>query len=194
MGLDVENYNLNRKKFSPLMVTDTGMVTGFWMIGNDYRNPSGYYGAYPPSYLKRMSLLFPHPDILLHLFSGKVKKGSWGRWPVKEVTFDCNESLHPDVCGYGESLVKELEPGTFDLILADSPYDEDYKVYGTPKMNKKAVIKQCSKILCPGGHLVWLDTIQPIWAKRDGWKLAGTIGLLQSTNHRVRVASIFEKV
>jgi hypothetical protein len=194
MGINVEHYNQNRGRFSPLIQTDNGMVSGFWMVGNDYRNPSGYYGAYPPGYLKRISLLFPDPDVVLHLFSGKVEKGSWGTWPVKEVTCDCNASLFPDVCVNARELHREFEPKTFDLIVGDPPYDENHVQYGTVKVNKSKVIKECSELLCIGGHLVWLDTIQPIWSKADGWKLVGVIGLLQSTNHKVRVISIFERV
>jgi hypothetical protein len=144
--------------------------------------------------MKRISLLFPEPDIVLHLFSGKVEKGAWKPRPVREITCDCNESLHPDVVENAEELQRSFEPGTFDLILPDPPYNDNHIKYGTPKVNKKKVIKRCADLLCKGGHIVYLDTIQPIWSKADGLKLAGTIGLLQSTNHQVRVISIWEKV
>lgn len=194
MGIDVENYNAKRGIFSPLIVTDSGMITGFWMVGNDYRNPSKYYGAYPPGYLKRIALLFPDPDILLHLFSGKTPKGTWGMYPVKEVTCDINPELSPDVVEDAQHLDRQFEPGTFDLIVGDPPYLQNHVHYGTLPINRRKVVKQCSNLLCSGGHLVWLDAIMPIWAKKDGWKLVGTIGLLQSTNHQVRVITILEKI
>lgn len=73
-------------------------------------------------------------------------------------------------------------------------YDDNHIKYGTEKVNKKKVIKGCARVLKVGGYLVWLDTIMPIWAKADGWKLRGTIGLLQSTNHKVRVITILQKI
>ena len=82
----------------------------------------------------------------------------------------------------------------FDLILADPPYERQHERYGTQPVNRGKVIRACSKIIKPGGHLCWLDTMQPMWAKKDGWRLAGTIGLNQSTNHRVRMVTILEKV
>ena len=194
MGMSIANYNANRRIFSPLIETESGMITGFWMVGNDYHNASGYYGAYPPGFMKRIALLFPDPDIVLHLFSGMVEKGAWKGTSVREITCDCNESLHPDVCENATELQRSFEPGTFDLVVADPPYDENHVHYGTPKVNKRKVLKRCADVLCKGGHLVWLDTIMPIWSKADGWKLVGTIGLLQSTNHKVRVVSIWEKV
>jgi hypothetical protein len=192
--MDVDYYNAHRDVASPLMRTESGMITGFWMTGNDYHNASGYYGAYPPGYMKKMSLLFPRPDVVLHLFSGKTPKGSWGSYPVKEVTCDIKEEVRPDVVEDAHHVDRSFEPGTFDLILSDPPYLLNYEKYGTSPVNKKLVVKKCAPLLCRGGHLVWLDCIMPIWAKRDGWKLVGTIGLVQSTNHQVRVATILEKI
>ena len=41
-------------------------------MGNDYRVKTGYYGRYPPGYLRRIRALFPDKRNVLHLFSGKV--------------------------------------------------------------------------------------------------------------------------
>jgi hypothetical protein len=194
--LSVENYNKNRGVYSPLM-EHNGIICGFWLCGQNYRNPTQYYGAYPPSYLKRMGWLFPdHEDYqVLHLFSGKTPPGTW----KNEYFFDSNIEVLPDYphnvcCGNAENLSEFTEGMSFDLIASDPPYDLNYIKYGTPKVNKKKVIKECAKVLEIGGHLIWLDTIIPIWSKADGWKLRGTIGLIQSTNHKCRVATIFEKV
>lgn len=152
---------------------------------------SKFFGAYPPSYLRKMRLLF-HDEFatgkVLHLFSGKVVSET-----QNETTFDINPELNPDVVGDAKDLSEYFAPEYFDLILADPPYDENHVRYGTLKMNKRKVVKQCAGIVRPGGYLVWLDTIQPIWAKVDGWKLRGTIGLNQSTNHKVRMLTILEK-
>lgn len=193
--IDLSYYNEHRGIYSPL-IEHNGIVCGFWMVGNDYRNGTSYYGAYPPSYLKRLSLLFPRPDKVLHLFSGKVKTGAWDHLggPVpEEETFDINPDLDPSHCGNAEHLRDICGAGAFDLILADPPYGNNHEKYGTAKVNKKKVVSACAEVLEPEGYLVWLDTIMPIWAKRNGWKLRGTIGLLQSTNHVVRVITVLEK-
>lgn len=201
--MDVAHFNANRGIYFPLL-EENGMIAGFWLVGNSYRNQSKMFGAYPPSYLKRIQLLFPEEfekGWILHLFSGTIQGSE------RQITFDVRSEMKPDFVGNAEDIDKiyfqemvgrmagnsELWEG-FDLILADPPYDDNHLRYNTAPVNKKKVIKKCVSILKPGGHLVWLDTIQPIWAKADGWKLRGTIGLLQSTNHKVRVISILKKV
>lgn len=191
MKLDAENYNEKRDIYSPVVMHGE-IVCGYWMTGQDYRNKSGYYGAYPPNYLKRLALLLPNPKLVLHVFSGKVELGSWGK--VTEITFDINPELHPTVVGNAEKLTEYFDEGTFDLIVLDPPYLEHHVDYGTEKVNKRKVLKECAKLLIKGGFLVWLDVSIPMWAKVDGWRLRGTIGMTQSTNHATRTITILEKV
>ena len=49
-----------------------GRLTGLWFMGNDYRNKSRMYGAYPPGFLPRVFALFPDARRVLHLFSGSL--------------------------------------------------------------------------------------------------------------------------
>jgi len=191
--LDLESYNEKRGIFSPL-ISANGCVCGYWLMGNDYRNRTRYYGAYPPSYLKRIRLLFPEEFAegqILHCFAGMVQVDD----PTRETTFDLRDDIDPlpDVQGNAVELSKYFGPESFDLILADPPYGGNHEKYGTPPVNKKKVVQECSKVLKDGGHLVWLDTIMPMWAKADGWRLVGTIGLCQSTNHQTRLVTILEQ-
>ena len=55
-----------------LFIADDGRVVGAWIMGNDYRVKSSFYGGYPAGYLKRVKALFPDKGRVLHLFSGKV--------------------------------------------------------------------------------------------------------------------------
>ena len=55
-----------------LFVSEDGRVVGTWIMGNDYRVKSEYYGGYPAGYLRRVRALFPDKKRTLHLFSGKV--------------------------------------------------------------------------------------------------------------------------
>lgn len=184
-----ESYHEAFPKWPPVFAAG-GYLLGTWMIGNCYRNHSRYYGAYPHGYLDRVHALFPDAENVLHLFSGSVQKG---RWP-RERTLDADASLKPDLArdvdvgGWTEGLAG------FDLVLADPPYtEEDAAHYGRPLVKRNKVIAACVDLLKPGGHMVWLDQIFPIYRK-VGLKLVGTIGLLRSTNHRVRCVFIWERL
>lgn len=190
--IDVENYNKNRGIYSPL-VEHNGIACGFWMCGQDYKTHNGYYGGYPQSYLKRMKLLYPldNPDaVIMHLFSGKVQRGLWHT----EILVDSNPELSPTIVCDAERISTLASLGSIDVIFADPPYNNNHRKYGTKKVNKRKVLKECVKLLKVGGHLVWLDTIIPQYCKADGWKMKGTIGLVQSTNHLTRTITILEKV
>jgi 16S rRNA G966 N2-methylase RsmD len=85
-----------------------------------------------------------------------------------------------------------LNAGRFDLILADPPYSaEDAEKYDCPPPNRAKIMRSLRPVCKRGGNLVWLDQVWPMHRK-DQWKTWGTIGLVRSTNHRVRLVSIFE--
>ena len=55
-----------------LFLAEDGRIVGTWIMGNDYRVKSEYYGGYPAGYLRRIKSLFPDKQRTLHLFSGRV--------------------------------------------------------------------------------------------------------------------------
>lgn len=189
-----EAYRKAFPKFPPLSVVKTAdgreRIEGVWILGNNYHVKTGYYGGYPHGYLDRVRSLFSdiRAEKTLHLFSGQVSA------LPGEITFDCREENKPNVVGRAEHLREYFyDHVKFNLILADPPYSvEDAEHYGTPLVNRKKVIGECHKVLKPGGFLVWLDQVFPMFSKRD-WHLAGTIGIVKSTNHRVRFAFIFQR-
>lgn len=188
--ISIDNYNKNRGIYSPL-IEHNGCVCGYWLTGNDYRG-NGYYGGYPPNYLTRMKLLFPEANRVLHLFSGMTKIGNW----PKEHRLDSNPECTPDFLGDATIILPALSGGGskgYDLILADPPYEQNHIKYGTKPVNKRKIVKMCAPLLVSNGCLVWLDTRIPMWAKSDGWKLRGTIGLNQSTQHITRTITILER-
>ena len=185
--LDVNHYNLHRGIWSPV-IEHGDIITGYWMPGNNYQKDNDYYGGYPRDYLKRLRILFPQAANVLHLFSGMVKLGNW----PSETRIDINPKLEAEYYLNAENI-GELEINNFDCIFADPPYEQNHTKYGTETVNKKKVVKGCSKILRLGGYLIWLDTRIPIWAKSDGWKLRGTIGLVQSTNCLTKTITILRK-
>lgn len=156
-----------------------GRLYGVWVVGNDYRAKRGYYGEYPPSYLRRIRSLLSGDHRILHLFAGSVE-------PLPgEVTFDVNPSLGVGVVGDAAKLSMYFsEP--FDLILADPPYSpKDAEKYGVKMVASATVTRECAKILTPGGLLVWLSTRKPMY-KNDQWELAGLVLLDSGTNRLFR--------
>lgn len=166
---------------------------GMWILGQDYRNKTPYYGAYPPNFLDRIFSIFPdaEDEETLHLFSGSLPKGTPGR------RVDINRKLKPDIVwdAHRLSACPVLRKGV-KLIVADPPYStEDATRYGTAMIKRKVVLEECAKILQPGGWVVWLDQAMPMFSKlRLSIRLAGAIGIIRSTNHRFRVVTFFQKV
>jgi hypothetical protein len=174
----------------PVPRTDDRWLDGIWVQGNNYQG-TGYWGAYPPTYLKRITGLFPDAQRVLHLFSGSLPRGPYTR-------FDRREGA--DVVGEAEQLAsyfpdRRPDGSVFDLVLADPPYSTaDALKYGAPALvNRRKVFEGVHEILEPGGVLVWLDLILPMFAKTH-WHLWGLIGLVGSTNHKVRLVSMFTRL
>jgi hypothetical protein len=176
------------------LVADNRWLSGVWILGNMWKHPGKamLYGAYPTSYLKRIHAIFPDATNVLHLFSGVVAKGLW----ENETTLDINSELRPDIVGDVRlpSTWMKLGSEPRDLIVADPPYEHsDFERYNTLPFDKHACLKKCLSVTAPGGFLVWLDTRMPMYSKKE-WLLVGTIGIIVTTNTRIRMASIFQKV
>lgn len=162
------------------------------MIGNDYRNKTGFYGSYPPGYLNRVMALFPDVEAFnsregrittLHVFSGSLPEGPYCR---------CDLRQPAEI----QASVYDLDParhGRYDLILADPPYSAaDAEKYGTAMVDRRRALATLAQVTRVGGHLVWLDCVWPMHRKAE-WRTVGRICLIRSTNHRVRLISIFER-
>jgi len=172
----------------PAPRADDRWLDSMWVLGNNYRNQTRYYGAYPPGYLKRVHSLFPDAERTLHLFSGSMPKSD------QYVRFECNPKLEPDVEGDAHALSTYFDHAQFDFIIADPPYDKDAAArYGFPMINRPKIMVESAYVLEKGGYLVWLDTVLPMFRK-ELFHLCGLIGVVRSTNHKFRVVSIFKKV
>ena len=186
--------------------TDARWLDGVWVLGNDYRNKSPLYGAFPPGLLKRVFALFPDAKRVLHVFSGSLSydqvSDAWSD-THSTVTHPIQLRLdngvmkeaamaNPDVVCDAIELSKHVAKKS-DLVIADPPYDpSDAVKYGVKLPNKRKVLAEIAKVTAPGGNLVWLDTSLPMFAKRD-WSWWGAVAIVRSTNHRVRLLSMFEK-
>ena len=170
-----------------LFMAEDGRVVGTWIMGNNYRVKSTYYGGYPAGYLRRIKALFPDKRRTLHLFSGKVDLDAF-----PGDTVDINPANGATFVDDAQTL-KAVPLDAYDLVLADPPYSvEDCEHYGTP-MVKRNVVMRALQRLSAGTHIVWLDQALPMYRK-DVFTLEATIGMWKSTNHRFRGITIFRRI
>lgn len=183
----IDNYVRETKYPRSLFISEDGRVVGTWIMGNNYRVKSGYYGGYPAGYLKRIRSLFRDKRNVLHLFSSKVDKDI-----LPGATVDINPEMQPDYVDDAQSL-ERVPLEEFDLVLADPPYSvEDAERYQTTMVKRNKVMKALGQRLQPGAHVVWLDQVLPMYRK-DQFSVEAVIGMVKSTNHRFRVVTIFQK-
>lgn len=172
------------RRFPPWLSMAGNCAYGYWVIGNNYRVASGYHGGYPPTYLKRLRVLFADKQRVLHLFSGKVDLTAF-----PGDTVDINPALNPTFVDDAQML-ERVPLEKYDLALADPPYSgEDAEHYGRPMVNRNRVLRALERLPL-GAHLVWLDQVQPMYRKAAFRQEAG-IAIQRSTNHRVRSAFIW---
>jgi hypothetical protein len=170
-----------------LFISEDGRVVGTWIMGNDYRVKSSYYGGYPAGYLKRIRSLFPDKQRALHLFSGKVDLAAF-----PGDTVDINSERNPTFIDDAQTLTN-VPLADYDLVLADPPYSiEDAERYQTT-MVKRNTVMSALRGLPEGAHVVWLDQVLPMYRK-DAFAIDAVIGLVKSTNHRFRVVTVFRRL
>lgn len=173
--------------FPPALWVLDGTIYGMWIMGNDYRVKSGYYGGYPATYLRRVRALFPDKKRALHVFSGRVDQSEF-----PGDTVDLNEDVQPTFLDDAQSL-ERVPVENYDIVLADPPYSvEDAEHYKPSMVKRNKVMAALGKKARAGTHVVWLDQVLPMYRK-DQWKVVGVIGMSKSTNHRFRVVTIFER-
>jgi len=183
----IDSYVRATKFPRSLFVSEDGRIVGTWIMGNDYRVQTGYYGGYPAGYLRRIRALFPDKHRVLHLFSGKVDLDA-----LPGDTVDINPRLKPTYVDDAQTLARvPLEQ--YDLILADPPYSvEDAERYQTSMVRRNTVLRALQRTT-EGAHIVWLDQVLPMYRK-DAFAIDAVIGMVKSTNHRFRVVTVFRRL
>lgn len=197
----IEAYQQAFPKFQPLYLANERRIEGLWIMGNDY-STSGYHGAYPHGYLKRVSSMFPDAKDILHAPSGSLPPGDYLR-------IDGNPDCKPDIVGDIHDIKELVGNRLFDLSFIDVPYSKsDADHYGFPMVRRNVVLRSVLEVTRPGGFIVWLDQVHPqhrkvvspevgvIYLREEFPELsdAGEIGMVKSTNHRVRGVFMFQRV
>lgn len=189
MNLDqrIDNYVKETKFPRSLFISEDSRIVGTWIMGNDYRVQSSYYGGYPAGYLKRIRSLFPDKQKVLHIFSGKVDLST-----LPGDTVDIHAELNPTFVDDAQTL-NNVPLEAYDLILADPPYSiEDVVRYQTTMIKRNVVMRALQKVK-PNTHIVWLDQVLPMYRK-EAFAIDAVIGMVKSTNHRFRVVTIFRRL
>jgi hypothetical protein len=170
-----------------LFLSDDGRIVGTWIMGNDYRVKTCFYGGYPAGYLRRIKSMFSDKQRVLHLFAGKVDLTAF-----PGDTVDINPDLEPTFVDDAQHL-HGVPLADYDLVLADPPYSvEDCERYQTTMIKRNAVMAALAG-LSAGAHIVWLDQVLPMYRK-DTFAIEAVIGMVKSTNHRFRVVTIFRRL
>lgn len=170
-----------------MFLANDGRVVGTWIMGNSYKVASGLYGGYPHGYLKRVAALFPEKKAVLHIFSGRIDSSIF-----PGDTVDINPDLMPTYVDNAQTL-ERVPLENYDLVLADPPYSvEDAEHYKTT-MVKRTLVMRALQRLPAGAHVVILDQVLWMWRK-DQFQLEAAIGMLKSTNHRIRMITVFKKL
>lgn len=176
-----------RRRFPryPQMWVSGGWLMGVWVIGNLYgRADPTIYGGFPGNFLKRVLTLFPDRERRLDLFAGHTPAESGS------VRVDRDATRRPTVVA-DAGLVLPFADGAFDFVLADPPYSAaDATQYGFPMIDRRKVMHETRRVVATGGWLAWLDTVRPMYRRQD-WTQVGAVGVLVSTNTRVRLLSLF---
>lgn len=205
----VQLYNDAHPNYPGISANRAGtIVGGTWTIGACYANPNPLYGAYPRGYLERVHSMFPDARRVLHAFSGgltaqeALNAATAGRLDKTQYVESQLVDIHGPEQGRYPTWQGDLfdfcklpaATGRFDLILADPPYSaEDAKKYGVKMPNRREVIHALREVAAPGANLVWLDQVWPQHKKTE-WRTWAQIGLVRSTNHRMRLVTIMEAV
>ena len=184
----IDSYVEKTKFPRSLFIGEDGRIVGTWIMGNDYRVKSNYYGGYPAGYLRRIKALFPDKLKALRIFSGKVDLAAF-----PGDTVDVKRKMKPTYVDDAQSL-HQVPVELYDIILADPPYSkEDCETYQTTMVKRNKVMAALGKKLTKGTPVVWLDQVLPMYRK-DQFKIIAAIGMMKSTNHRFRLITIFEKL
>lgn len=189
----IDNYAKVTEYPDALFLAADGRLVGTWILGNDYRVKSKYYGGYPATYLARVKGLFPAERRVLHLFSGMVDTDII---PGDTVDISLNDALQRPKGGIhytdDAQTLTRVPLDNYSLVLADPPYSvEDAEHYQTSMIKRNKVFQALAR-LPAGAHVVWLDQVLPMW-RNDTFELIGVVGIVRSTNHRFRIMSVFRR-
>lgn len=183
-------------------MTEFKMLNGMWHIWACKRPTGAYKGRYPDKFLERLfELIVDHdviPDfdpevtMILHQFGGTTPE------TANQHTCDISEEVDPTYLTDARKLEGILDE-TYDLVIADPPYDAlniDYstKLYGSEIVKPYSFFKAGWRVLKPNGvYAVLHQLVYGHGSLPDNRKRIGVIGVTTGPNMRIRVLNLFRK-
>jgi len=143
-------------------------------------------GGYPKGFVEWAYELMgvTDPSKVLHLCSGSMVTG---------VRVDIRANTNPDIVA--DCRAVPLPDESFDWILADPPYSEDYatNLYGTRDSYPKPgqIAKEAARLLRPGGKFGLLHFQVPMI--RKPLKMLGVYGITTGAGYAIRAWTLCEK-
>ena len=147
-------------------------------------HPDG--GGYPIGFLNEAyrTLLCTDPTKVLHLCSGSVRIGT---------TVDIRPEMKPTIVADARNV--PLPDESFDWVMADPPYSEDYatNLYGTGKDYPRPgqLVAEMARLLRPGGRCGLLHFQVPM--HRPPLRMVGVWGISTGPGYAIRAWTVFEK-
>ncbi|MCP6727470.1 MAG: hypothetical protein KJI69_05675 [Patescibacteria group bacterium] len=164
------------------------VYTDIWACGR----PMGKYsGTYPMGFMKRLANLIDFDcKIILHLFSGSV------HILQNHDTLDIKKELNPKIVADARGKFP-IKNNKYDVVIADPPYDSDWKVYGkklyrTDVVKPYSFVKEAVRVTKPSGYICILHHLS--YKTPEGTIRKGMIGITTGPNMRIRLLNIFKKI
>ena len=143
-------------------------------------------GGYPKGFLEWAFSIMrcDDPSKVLHLCSGSVLSG---------VRVDIRPERKPDIVA--DCRAVPLPDASFDFILADPPYSEEYarNLYGTADHYPLPgqIVKEAERLLRPDGLFGILHFQVPFPTK--GMKMVGVYGITQGCGYAIKAWTLMKK-
>lgn len=165
-----------------------GVYTAMWACGR----PMGQYsGIYPMGFMKRLANLIEFDcKKILHLFSGSIHTLQ------NHDTLDIKGELKPKIIADARKELP-IKNNKYDVVIADPPYDSDWKVYGkklyrTDVVKPYSFVKEAVRITKPNGYICILHHLS--YKTLKGTIRKGMIAITTGPNMRIRLLNIFKKI
>jgi len=142
---------------------------------------SKYRGSFPLHFETKLFKLYPSQNIL-QPFGGKATVG---------IRCDINAGVVPDYVCDAHELPFDNE--TFDFILLDPPYNDDYsrELYNTGKLKKKQYVTEAIRVCKPGGYIAHYDIV--LNPRPEHTAYDRIIVILTRAYHKPRVCAVYKK-
>jgi SAM-dependent methyltransferase len=184
--MNVEALNAALPKY-PMSISDKGWGYGVWYCGTSW-DKVRLHGQYPPTFLKRALALFPDAKDILHAPSGSLVN-----LPAGHVTLDASVDHVRLPMVQANCDAMPFPDSSFDLVLSDPPYTpEDSKIYGHATFPEAKFLKECHRVLRPGGYLDFLAFHYPSYRRAD-WGLIGLFAVVTGFKRKTRMFSVLER-